>query len=33
MVLTDRRPKGMQLLLEERGIDTLGKNSDSMTEV
>jgi hypothetical protein len=32
MVLTDGRPKGMKLVLEERGIGTLGMNSDDMRE-
>ena len=32
MALPDRKPKGMRLVLQERGIDTFGMNSEDMRE-
>ena len=30
LVLEDGRPKGMKMVLQERGIDTSGMNADKM---
>ena len=32
MVRPDGRPKGMKLVLQERGVDTKGMNADKMRE-
>ena len=32
MVLGDGQPKGMKLVLEERGVDTTGMNADKMRQ-
>ena len=32
MVLPDGRPKGMKMVLQERGVDTKGMNAQKMRE-
>ena len=32
MVLLDGRPKGMKMVLQERGVDTNGMNAEKMRE-